>query len=142
MDNKLEVKFELTHPDAVMPTKAHPTDAGADITAVSVERDTHGCIVYGTGLKVAIPLGYMGLLFPRSSIYKKGLILSNCVGVIDNTFLGELTFKFKPSTTGVGGYAPGDRVGQLVIMPYPEVEYVQVKDLGESSRGGFGSSGD
>ena len=81
----LEIKFKKLVETAKMPTKAHPTDAGADLTAVSRKWDEeHGNWIYGTGIATEIPEGYVGLLFPRSSIRKYTLSQRNCVGVIDS----------------------------------------------------------
>lgn len=78
------VKFRKLNEYAICPVKAHATDAGFDLTATSYFVDEDGCSVYGTGLAVEIPQGYVGLLFPRSSVAKKDLLLSNAVGVIDS----------------------------------------------------------
>ena len=78
------VKFRKLNEYAIPPVKAHATDAGFDLTATSCYHDEEGNTVYGTGLAVEIPKGYVGLLFPRSSIAKKDLLLSNAVGVIDS----------------------------------------------------------
>ena len=81
----LEIKFKKLVESAKIPTKAHPSDAGADLTAVSREWNAeHSCWVYGTGIATEIPEGYVGLVFPRSSIRKYGLMQCNCVGVIDS----------------------------------------------------------
>jgi dUTP pyrophosphatase len=97
---------------------------------------------YGTGLAVEIPEGHVGLLFPRSSISNSGLILTNSVGVIDSGYRGEIKFRFKhiPDTAY---YKPGDRIGQLIVMPYPEIDFQEVEELSSTERGegGFGSSG-
>lgn len=150
-----------------MPVKAHASDAGFDLVATRVEADEeNGAIVYGTGIAVEIPKGHVGLLFPRSSIYKTDLSLTNGVGVIDSGYRGEVMFKFKGAMTFYRkpswvdrlalrlGYVKryskmprpyhvGDRIGQLVIMPYPDVEFEQADGLSESDRGtdGYGSSG-
>ena len=78
------VKFKKLNEYAICPVKAHASDAGFDLTATSFYVDEDGCSVYGTGLAVEIPRGYVGLLFPRSSVAKKDLLLSNAVGVIDS----------------------------------------------------------
>ena len=139
----LKVKFKKISPNAVIPTKAHPTDAGFDLVATSkYKRD--GCTVYGTGLQMEIPVGYVGLIFPRSSIAKTDLILSNSVGVIDSGYRGEIMFKFKyTSDIPYNFYEVGDRIGQLIIMPIWAVEFEEADTLSESDRGtgGFGSSG-
>ena len=138
------VRFKKTHPDATIPTKAHATDAGFDLTCVSVEEDRrHNCVSYGTGIAVEIPEGYVGLVFPRSSVYKEDIDLSNCVGVIDSGYRGEITAKFRILQPHVHRYTVGDRIAQIIIMPYPEVRWEEADELGESDRGegGYGSSG-
>ena len=97
-----------------------------------------------TGIAVEIPPGYFGAIFPRSSIRNTPLILSNCVGVIDSGYRGEIVFSFRWVNTADGAqYKPGDRIGQLVILPLPEVEFEEVLVLSNSQRGtgGFGSTG-
>jgi dUTP pyrophosphatase len=99
--------------------------------------------VYGTGLAFEIPQGYVGLVFPRSSNAKKDLWLTNSVGVIDSGYRGEVMFKYRPVSYKEREYAVGERVGQLIIMPYPHIEFEEVNTLSESERstGGYGSSG-
>ena len=81
----MKVRFKKLEDGAVAPSRAHDTDAGFDLTAVSVSEDRKRNIVtYGTGIAVEIPDGYVGLIFPRSSAYKHQLELANCVGVIDS----------------------------------------------------------
>jgi len=146
-------------PGAVMPKKAHESDAGYDLTAVSRKVDEDGTIVYGTGLAMEIEVGYVGLVFPRSSIANKDIVLSNCVGVIDSGYRGEVMAKFKPSLSFAefpglpesvhvhmryeDSYKIGDRIAQLVIMKLPDVQMMEVEELGKSERGtgGYGSSG-
>ena len=138
------MRFKKMHPDAVMPTKAHPTDAGFDLTAVSVEEDRKRNIVtYHTGIAVEIPDGYVGYVFPRSSVYKHQLSLANCVGVIDSSYRGEILFKFRIVQPHISRYSVGDKIGQIIIEPYPEIEFEEADELSESDRGegGFGSSG-
>ena len=142
----MEVKIKKTHPDAVIPKYAKPGDAGMDLTAVSMKIDEYGNICYGTGLAFEIPEGYVGLVFPRSSNHKKGVILTNCVGVIDSGYRGEVSFKFKEIALGNFSkvtYKVGDRIGQIIIMPYPQIEFVEVDELSETERGtnGYGSTG-
>ena len=93
----MKVKIKKLHPDAVIPAYAKTGDAGMDLTAVTMKIDEYGNICYGTGLAFEIPEGYVGLVFPRSSNHKKGVILTNCVGVIDSGYRGEVSFKFRPS---------------------------------------------
>lgn len=142
----MKVKIKKLHPDAVIPKYAKEGDAGMDLTAISREIDVNymdgdNLITYGTGLAFEIPKGYVGLVFPRSSIYKKDLTLSNSVGVIDSGYRGEVKFKFR--NNDYRDYDIGDRIGQMIIMPYPQVEFEEVDELDETERGdgGFGSSG-
>ena len=133
-------------PEAVAPTKAHQTDAGFDLTAVSREFDMLGNLVYHTGVAVEIPKGYVGLVFPRSSVCKKVQMLTNSVGVIDSGYRCEITMKFKPQQSygrHSSEYLVGERIGQLLIIPYPEIEFEEVTELGFGERGanGYGSSG-
>ena len=165
----LKVKIKKVTASAILPKKAHATDAGYDLYADSITNDNKGNTVYGTGLAIEIPQGYVGLLFPRSSIAKKDLLLSNAVGVIDSGYRGEIMAKFKPIHITANPlklwwqvfamkrktfdldtlyihkdeYKLGERIAQLVIMPYPEVEFEEVDELSDSDRknGGYGSTG-
>ena len=140
----LEIKFKKLVETAKMPTKAHPTDAGADLTAVSKEWDEElKCWVYGTGIATEIPEGYVGLLFPRSSIRKYTLAQCNAVGVIDSSYRGEIMVSYKLTSDVEKIYNIGDKIAQFIILPYPEVSYKEVETLSETDRGenGHGSSG-
>lgn len=145
----MQVKVKKLKPEAKVPTYSKPGDAGLDLTAISrgIEGDNH---IYGTGLSIEIPEGYVGLLFPRSSLSKYDLLLTNHVGVIDSGYRGELMFKFKQTeghyfqgSKSYTLYNVGDRIGQLLIIPYPKVELVEAEELSSSERGsgGYGSSG-
>ena len=141
----MKVKIKKLHENAVIPTYSKEGDAGMDLTAVSKwYEDTN--TVYGIGLSFEIPKGYVGLLFPRSSNAKQDLLLSNSVGVLDSGYRGEVLFKFKTTlAAGKDGseYKIGDRIGQIIIMPYPQIEFEEVLELSESERGigGYGSTG-
>ena len=149
----MKVNVKKLDSNAVIPTYAKHGDAGMDLTAISKNYDEHGNVCYGTGLAFEIPNGFVGLLFPRSSNTKKDLILGNSVGVIDSGYRGEVVFKFKPScaysSEYSNGYFPepdnyeiGDRIGQIVIMPVPQIEFNVVDELSTTDRGvgGFGST--
>lgn len=150
----MKVRIKKLVENAVVPTRAHKTDAGFDLVATSKSYDNDGNVVYGTGLAFEIPQGYVGLVFPRSSNAKKDLLLSNSVGVIDSGYRGEVLAKFKKTIThsnynhttwyGEKEYNIGDRIGQIIIMPYPEIEYIESDELSDSDRakGGYGSSGE
>ena len=140
----MKVKIKRLTPNSVIPSYAKSGDAGMDLTATSKFFDEYGNICYGVGLAFEIPEGYVGLLFPRSSIYKQDLFLTNSVGVIDSGYRGEITFKFKPVHFDIKHhYQVGDRIGQLIIIPYPDIEFVEADELSDSERGegGYGSSG-
>lgn len=153
----MKVNVKKLDSNAVLPTYSKHGDAGMDLTATSKSYDEHGNVVYGTSLAFEIPHGYVGLLFPRSSNTKKDLILGNSVGVIDSGYRGEVVFKFKlvmncqkfekAKQDGSAGfhldvYNVGDRIGQIIIMPYPQIEFNLVDELSTTDRGigGFGST--
>lgn len=145
----MEVKVKKLNPLAVIPKYAKPGDAGLDLTATSYEYDSsHDNHVYGTGLAIEIPEGYVGLIFPRSSNRKTSCYLTNHVGVIDSGYRGEvmLTFKDRDSRSLSMPYEPykvGDRIGQLIIVPYPKIELIESETLSDTERGtgGHGSTG-
>lgn len=149
----MKVKIKKLVPEAVIPFYAKVGDAGMDLTATSGPEsidtdDGEGfwCLEYQTGLSIEIPTGYVGLIFPRSSISKKDLLLANSVGVIDSGYRGEIKCRFK--ITGEyeveeSFYKPGDKIAQLLILPYPTIELVEEDELSDSERGegGFGHTG-
>lgn len=140
----MKIKVKRLNELAMLPTKAHATDAGFGLYATSKTYDNDNNVVYGCGLAFEIPEGYMGLVFPRSSNAKKSLLLSNSVGVIDAGYRGEVTAKFKRLyPISQGEYAIGERFAQLIMMPIPVVEFEEAEELSESERGvgGYGSSG-
>jgi dUTP pyrophosphatase len=144
----MQVRFKRLSEKAVIPSYAKPGDAGLDVSAVYHKIDTeHNYIEYFTGLAVEIPEGHVGLLFPRSSVSKTDLALANCVGVVDSGYRGELTFRYKFAKeayyASLKRYQDGDRIGQLVIMPYPTIEPVVSNELSDTERGtgGYGSTG-
>ena len=143
----MELKFTRLSDKAVLPIRAHEGDAGLDLTCTDIQSVINECgqllLVYHTGLAVEIPQGYVGLLFPRSSIYQKALTLSNSVGVIDAGYHGEITAVFRNTTDVVPAvYKVGERFCQLVIVPIPEIEVTETAELSETERGegGFGST--
>ena len=143
----MELKFKKLNEKAVLPTRSHSTDAGLDLTTYGFtqEVDASGklVLVYHTGLAVEIPEGYMGLLFMRSSVANKSLMMTNCVGVVDSGYRGELMGKFKVTTDSIPTvYQEGERVMQLIVLPYPKMEPVFADELSDGDRGekGYGSS--
>jgi len=136
----MKIKIKKLSDEAKVPCYACNGDAGMDLYAVSKE-EKEKYIEYGTGLAFEVPEGYVGLLFPRSSLSKKDLVLANHVGVLDSGYRGELKFRFKK--LGEEVYDVGDKIGQLIIIPYPKIEFEEVDELSDTDRGsgGFGSSG-
>lgn len=144
----MEIKFKKLHEKAVAPVKQHVSDAGFDLTCVAVSTVRNECgqvlLVYHTGLAIEIPKGHVGFIMPRSSVYKKSLIQSNCVGVLDENYRGEVMVVMRNTTDVIPAiYKEGDRFAQLVIVKLPEVdEFVEAEELSETERGidGFGST--
>ena len=154
----MNIKIKKLHPNAVIPSYAKHGDAGMDLTAIHKDYDNEGNVVYKTGLAFEIPEGFVGLLFPRSSNAKKDLILSNSVGVLDSGYRGEVMFKFKrvfnlvefgrvmdnenERHVVINDYNIGDKIGQLIILPYPQIEFEEVQELSMTERGegGYGST--
>ena len=147
----MKVKIKKLNEGAIVPSYSKQGDAGMDLTAISISKDNVGNITYHTGLAVEIPEGYVGLLFPRSSISKKQQFLTNSVGVIDSGYRGEIMAKFKPvmgtydtilELFESNEYQIKDRIVQMIIMPYPKIEFEEVEELSSSERGngGFGST--
>lgn len=139
------VKIRRTDDKAIIPTYSRSGDAGLDITATYRSfNNVLGYYEYNTGLEFEIPIGFVGLIFPRSSISKKDLLLANSVGVIDSGYRGEITFRFKPTCDFPRLYEPGDRIGQIVIIPYPQITFYEAEELSQTERGqgGYGSTGE
>lgn len=140
----LKVNIETVHENAVIPEYQNYGDAGMDLVATEKIKDNPFQLWFKTGLKIEIPNGYVGLIYPRSSISKKDLMLANSVGVIDSGFRGEVQVRFN-KTDGFHsyGYEVGDRIAQLIIIPYPQISFNEVDSLEDTERGegGFGSTG-
>jgi len=140
----MQVKIKKLNQYAVIPKYAKDGDAGLDLVATSKLSNTSFQVSYGTGLAMEIPKGFVGLVFPRSSIRNTELQLSNSVGVIDSGYRGELQATFN-KTRGFGSidYNIGDKIAQIIIIPYPPIEFQEVEELNNTERGkgGFGSTG-
>lgn len=144
----MEIKYKRLSEKAVAPVRAHKSDAGFDLTVSRITTELNECgqlvLVYHTDLAFEIPEGYYGQLMTRSSISKKSLRLTTSSSVIDSGYRGEVTAKFMSTTDVVPAvYQEGERFAQLLILPLPEVEFVEADELTESDRGegGFGSTG-
>jgi len=139
----IKIKLKKMNPNAVVPTYAKQGDAAMDLYAAEVLKDKWGNYVYLTGIALEIPSGYVGLLFPRSSVSRTCLSLANSVGVVDSGYRGEIMLKYRNTGEANSFYKSGDRVGQLIVMPYPQIELIEVEELSSTERGdgGFGSTG-
>ena len=145
----MEVRIKKLNPDAVIPSYAKPGDAGMDLTAISYDYDyEHDNHIYGTGLAIEIPEGYVGLIFPRSSNRKTMAYMTNHVGVIDSGYRGEIFITYKNrddnrQKLNTVPYTLGSKVAQLIIVPYPYIELVESEELSNTERGegGHGSTG-
>ena len=181
----MKIKIKKLNDKAVIPTYAHAADAGLDLTATSIKHDFgKDVFIYGTGLAVEIPEGYVGLIFPRSSNRNTEAYMTNHVGVIDSCYRGEIMVCYKNRTnTNIADeisdiandiydfidknnkfsncdslaeniseinrnavkqpYDVGDRIAQLIIIPYPHIEFEEVDELSDTDRGanGHGSTG-
>ena len=138
------VKVKKLDSNAVVPSYSKVGDAGMDLTITKEIENTSFSVSYGFGIAMEIPQGYVGLVFPRSSVRNQDLILSNCVGVIDSGYRGELQATFK-KTQGLDSikYKVGERGAQIIILPYPTIYMTEVPELSDTERGsgGFGSTG-
>jgi dUTP pyrophosphatase len=169
-NKKTKVKIKLLNENAKLPVKSHFDDACFDLIAIS-KKETSQYVEFGTGMAIEIPYGYVGLLFPRSSVTKHDLMLKNAVGVIDAGYRGELMCRFVHvyndihsvsfyTGSGFGGhsktcidtkllqrtpelYNVGDRIAQIMFIKLPEIELELVKELKDSKRGvgGYGHTG-
>lgn len=142
----IEINFKKLKPNAVTPSYSKDGDAGMDLTITDIISETTETITYGFGIAVEIPYGYVGLVFPRSSIRDYRLLLTNAVGVIDSGYRGEIQGTFRKAFARFDvekSYQVGDRACQMIVVPYPQIKFNEVDELSETSRGegGFGSTG-
>ena len=141
----IELRVQRLRPEAVVPKRAYSGDAGLDLSSCErVELAPGERALVSTGLAVAIPEGYAGFVQPRSGLATKhGISIVNTPGLVDSGYRGELLVNLVNTDTREPFVVePGMRIAQLVILPIPELELVEVDELPESERGvrGFGSS--
>lgn len=141
------IKFAKLYPDAEMPTKGSEKAAGYDLYAYTTHDIIimpHTTVKVGTGISIQPPEGYFGAIFPRSGLATNyGLRPANCVGVCDEDYTGEYVVAVHNDTEKSQIVAHGERIAQLVFLPYLSVEFAEVKELDKTERGagGFGSTG-
>jgi dUTP pyrophosphatase len=141
---EMELKIKKLIPEAVIPQYAKNGDACFDIVATSISFANPYYIEYGTGLAMEVPEGFVGTLFPRSSISNTDLTLANSTGILDSGYRGEIKFRFRTSSRSFGKhYAVGDRIGQMMLVEIPKIKFKEVTELSTTERGegGYGSSG-
>ena len=144
---KTKVKIHFLSNQAKMPVCGSKYSAGYDLYSICDEIITigpHETVKMKTGIAMEIPEGYFGAIFARSGIAtKRGLRPANCTGVVDSDYRGELIVALHNDTDQLQFVEPGERIAQLVIMPYLSVEFEEANDLNETQRGekGFGSTG-
>ena len=143
----LEIKIKKIKNNAIIPTRGSDYAAGYDLYAC-IDEDVRvyagETVKIGTGLSIAIPDGYFGAIFARSGLAtKEGLRPANCVGVCDSDYRGEYIIALHNDSAVMRTIEPGERIAQLVVMPYLAVNFVETDELDETNRGsgGFGSTG-
>lgn len=143
----MEVNIKLLNENAKVPTRGSEYAAGYDLyaaTAEDIEIAPHSTVKVGTGISVELPNGTFGALFARSGLAtKKGLRPANCVGVCDSDYRGEYIVAMHNDTDEMMTIAAGERIAQLIVIPFVAVEFNTVEELTETQRGdgGFGSTG-
>ena len=141
----IELPLKRLRPEAVVPRRAYSGDAGMDLSSCErIELAPGERALVPTGLAIAIPEGYAGFVQPRSGLAAKhGISIVNTPGLVDSGYRGELLVNLVNTDQAEPFVVePGMRIAQLVILPIPELELVEVDELPESERGvrGFGSS--
>lgn len=138
------MKIEITRPDVQVPSYAKDGDAGFDLRAAEeVMMFDNAIVAIPTGLKMEVPKGYSGDIRPRSGQAKRGLTVVNSPGTIDSGYRGEVLVLAHNVSGDAIIVAKGERIAQMVIVPYLEVEFEVVEELDATDRGdaGFGSTG-
>lgn len=140
----MNIKIKKLHPNAKIPSYAKTGDGAVDLTAVSKEYNAHtNNLEFDIGLAFEIPEGHVGLIFPRSSICKTQLTLRNSVGVIDSGYRGSVKAVFDAGYRPAKNYEVGDRICQMIVIPYEAMTFTEVEELSNSERGtgSYGSTG-
>lgn len=142
----MEINIKLLNEKAKVPTRGSEYAAGYDLYAATTESINiapHSTVKIGTGISVELPNGTFGAIFARSGLAtKKGLRPANCVGVCDSDYRGEYIVAIHNDTDEMMTITTGERIAQLIVMPFIAVEFNVVEELTETQRGegGFGSS--
>ena len=143
----MEIKVKKLRESAILPSRGSALAAGYDLYADPEQEaviEPHETVRIPTGLAMEIPQGYFGGIFARSGLaMKEGLRPANCVGVIDADYRGEIMVALHNDTEAARRVSAGERVAQLVVLPFLEVEFALEDQLSDTARGegGFGSTG-
>ena len=143
----MKIEIKKLRENAKIPIRASKYAAGYDLYACIDEAVTilpHKTEKIGTGLSIAVPEGYFGAIFARSGLAaKQGVRPANCVGVADSDYRGEYMVALHNDTDETRIIEPDERIAQLVVMPFLEIDFEEVENLSETERGegGFGSTG-
>lgn len=141
----MRIPLKRIDPDLPMPQHAHPGDGGVDLYArEAVTLDAGAWAAIPTGVAVAVPDGFVGLISPRSGLaVRHGISLVNTPGILDSGYRGEIKAILINHGDESVTFERGDRIAQLVVVPVVEQEFVEVEELPDSERGdgGFGSTG-
>ncbi len=141
------INIKKLNASAIIPTSGSKLSAGYDLYACldsPVTIRAHKTVKIGTGLSVEIPEGYFGAIFARSGLASKnGIRPANCVGVCDSDYRGEYIVPLHNDTDEDYTVHHGDRIAQMIVLPYLSVEFIETGELSETDRGssGFGSTG-
>lgn len=136
----MKVRFKKLHKDAVIPTYSKPGDAGLDLTITDIKSETEDEIIYGFGIALEIPKHYVGLVIQNQSIVNYDLSMKNAIDVIVSGDHGEIIGKFRKHKSSLGRiliekYKIGDRALQIIIIPYPSIQFIECDELSETERG-------
>ena len=144
----MDVRFKRLNDLAKIPTRGSKFSAGYDLYAATdhdIQIPPHSTAMIGTGLAMELPVGWFGAIFARSGIAtKRGLRPANCIGVCDCDYLGEYIVALHNDTTETKTVQAGERIAQLVILSYQDIDFKEVDELHDTDRGagGFGSTGE
>lgn len=143
----MEIRIKKLKENAILPTKGSEKSAGYDLYACienPILLNPHKTVMVGTGLSMELPDGTFGAIFPRSGIStKRGLAPANKVGVCDADYRGEYIIALHNHSDETQWINPGERIAQLIVMPYIDIAFEENDELSETERGddGFGSTG-
>lgn len=147
LSNTFMVNVKKLRDNAIIPTQGSKYAAGYDLYAaidIPITIKSGETVKIGTGLAFELPEGFFAGIFARSGLAtKQGLRPANCVGVVDCDYRGEVIVAIHNDSNRDTAIAPGDRIAQMILLPYQSMEFTEVSDLSETDRGdgGFGSSG-